>query len=282
MATEFTYKPGFKASDDMKKAFDEYGYIIIRGLLNTAELNKVKKALEENGEILKHSFGLSDGNNRKSRLCVWSHPGSDITGMVSRSERVAGTVEKLLGGDVYHYHSKLMMKEAQTGGSFVWHQDYGYWYHNGLLKPDMLAVFTAIDKCDKENGCLEILEKSHKCGRIEHKFVAGQIGADLERVELVKSMCKHRHVELEQGDALFFHCNMLHNSAANNSDKRRWVLITAFNTLNNNSVVEHHHPPGTKIDIVSDNAILACTNYNDMTGKRFMDPTANKTIKVDN
>jgi len=32
---------------------------------------------------------------------------------------------QLLGGEVYHYHTKLMMKEAHTGGSFVWHQDYG-------------------------------------------------------------------------------------------------------------------------------------------------------------
>ena len=35
-------------------------------------------------------------------------------------------MEQLLGGDVYHYHTKLMMKEAHAGGSFVWHQDYGY------------------------------------------------------------------------------------------------------------------------------------------------------------
>ena len=32
---------------------------------------------------------------------------------------------QLLEGEVYHYHTKLMMKEAHTGGSFVWHQDYG-------------------------------------------------------------------------------------------------------------------------------------------------------------
>ena len=35
-------------------------------------------------------------------------------------------MEQLLGGEVYHYHTKLMMKDAHTGGSFVWHQDYGW------------------------------------------------------------------------------------------------------------------------------------------------------------
>ncbi len=28
---------------------------------------------------------------------------------------MAGTMEEQLGGEVYHYHTKLMMKEAHTG-----------------------------------------------------------------------------------------------------------------------------------------------------------------------
>ena len=32
---------------------------------------------------------------------------------------------ELLDGEVYHYHSKLVMKDAKTGGSHLWHQDYG-------------------------------------------------------------------------------------------------------------------------------------------------------------
>jgi hypothetical protein len=31
-----------------------------------------------------------------------------------------------MGGDeLYHYHTKIMMKDAKKGGSFEWHQDYG-------------------------------------------------------------------------------------------------------------------------------------------------------------
>ena len=28
-------------------------------------------------------------------------------------------------GEIYHYHTKLMMKDAYGGGKFLWHQDYG-------------------------------------------------------------------------------------------------------------------------------------------------------------
>ena len=41
-----------------------------------------------------------------------------------------------------------MMKEAHTGGSFVWHQDYGYWYNNGCMLPEMGSIFIPIDRYD--------------------------------------------------------------------------------------------------------------------------------------
>ena len=90
------------------------------------ELAKLKEELERDDGIMKYSYVVSDGHGRSCKQCQWNHPGNDITGMVGRCEKVADTMEQLLGGEVYHYHTKLMMKEARTGGSFVWHQDYGY------------------------------------------------------------------------------------------------------------------------------------------------------------
>ena len=43
-------------------------------------------------------------------------------------------------------HFQLMMKEAHTGGAKLWHQDYGYWYNNGCLYPEMGTVFMPVDK----------------------------------------------------------------------------------------------------------------------------------------
>ncbi len=46
---------------------------------------------------------------------------SDVTGLVARSDKLVNRAEQLLGGEVYHYHTKFIMKEAHTGGSFVWY-----------------------------------------------------------------------------------------------------------------------------------------------------------------
>jgi phytanoyl-CoA hydroxylase len=41
------------------------------------------------------------------------------------------------------------------------------------------------------------------------------------------------YAELDPGDALFFHCNLLHASGQNTSDRPRWSIISAYNALTN-------------------------------------------------
>ena len=66
-----------------------------RSLLSGAELARLQDALESDDGMLQHSFGRGDGHGRSSRLCLWNHPGNDITGMVGRCEKVAGTTEQV-------------------------------------------------------------------------------------------------------------------------------------------------------------------------------------------
>lgn len=269
-----------QVTPEMKQDFEKDGYILIRSLLTSQELSRLNEDIQKDNGIIQHSFVVPDGHGRNSRLCLWNHPGQDITGMVGRCQKVAGTMAELLGGEVYHYHTKLMMKEAHTGGSFVWHQDYGYWYNNGCLFPDMGTIFIAIDKCDEENGCLKVLKGSHLLGRIDHKKVGGQMGADMERVELVMKTQALPLVEvkMEPGDALFFHSNVLHRSEQNNSDRRRWAFLISYNRASNNPVMKHHHPQYTKLDLVPDSAILEHKSMpNEFQGKDFMDPADDHT-----
>ncbi|XP_013394413.1 probable phytanoyl-CoA dioxygenase [Lingula anatina] len=216
-------------------------------------------------------------------MCIWSHTGNDVTGIISRSEKLVRTSEKLIGhGEIYHYHTKLPIKEPNTGGSFRWHQDYGYWYQNGNLFPDHLnTVYIAYDKNDRENGCMQVLVGSHKAGRQNHHRVGGQNGIDEERIEHLAKICPLKYVELEPGDALIFHANLIHKSDANNSNKRRWSFLVSYNTKENNPVYVHHHAQYTPLDVVPNSAIKACTNFTDMTGKEFLDPSIDKTVIAD-
>lgn len=262
----------FYCTPEIRESFDRNGYILVRGLLSNAEVAKLKTYMEHSDDILKHAHGRSDGAGKESKLSLWNYAGDDICGIVARSQKVAGTLQELLGGDeIYHYHSKLMMKDPKVGGAHIWHQDYGYWYHNGCLLPEMGSIFIPVDKCTKTNSCLQVLKGSHKMGRIDHNLIGTQAGAESGRLEEAKKVFEHVYVEMEPGDALFFHCNLLHGSDQNHSELRRWVLIISMNKRKNNPTKVHHHALYNPLKIVPNSAIMECNTTRSSTEQWFMD-----------
>ncbi|MCH2387827.1 MAG: phytanoyl-CoA dioxygenase family protein, partial [Opitutales bacterium] len=117
-------------------------------------------------------------------------------------------------------------------------------------------VMVAVDPATEENGCLQVLQGSHKMGRINHVLTGDQAGADMEYVEPAMDRFPLAHCRLSPGDAVFFHPNLLHCSAANRSDNARWALICCYNTKRNSPFKESHHPAYTPLHKVDDSQII--------------------------
>jgi len=232
------------------------GYVLVTGLLNSEEVGLLSRAAREDRVLDEHSFGRADGEGGTVRLSLWNHPTDTIYGMIARCESIVGSAEKILQGEVYHYHSKMIMKDPKVGGAWTWHQDYGYWYHNGLLFPLLTSVYLAVDPATRENGCLQVIKRSHELGRIEHFLSGEQAGADRARVEEILKRLELVHVEMEPGDGLFFHANLLHRSDQNRSDHPRWGMICCYNAARNDPYKESHHPRFTPLVKVKDEEIL--------------------------
>jgi ectoine hydroxylase-related dioxygenase (phytanoyl-CoA dioxygenase family) len=120
----------------------------------------------------------------------------------------------------------------------------------------MLSIMIAITAASKANGCLQVIGGSHKLGRIEHGFAGEQVGASQHYVDLALAIMPLIYVELEPGDALFFHPNLLHRSAANLSDRARWSLISVYNLQENTGYNEPNGSATTAVDVVPDEALL--------------------------
>ena len=235
--------------------FRMLGYTLVRGMFQPDEIELLKKSAKEDNDLDKRSFGRADGEGGKVRLSLWNHPGEGIYGMFARCERVVRSMELVLEGEVYHYHSKMIMKDARVGGAWAWHQDYGYWYQNGCLYPHMASLFIAVDPSTRENGCLQVIPGSHECGRIDHVLTGDQAGADMERVTELLGRLPLEFVEMQPGDGLFFHGNLLHRSDQNRSEHPRWSMICCYNAARNNPYKESHHPRYTPLSVVPDSRI---------------------------
>lgn len=231
------------------------GYYVARSLFDREEIDLLRRAAKEDRALDEHAFGRADGAGGSVRLTLWNHPGDDIYGMFARCPRIVDSVAQLLEDEPYHYHSKMIMKQARTGGAWEWHQDYGYWYENGVLWPNLCSVFIAVDPATRANGCMQVLRASHQLGRISHVKIGDQTGADLERVSAVMERLELVYVEMEPGDALLFHPNLLHRSDQNRSEHDRWALICCYNARSNSPYKDGPHPRYTPLAPVDDGAI---------------------------
>jgi ectoine hydroxylase-related dioxygenase (phytanoyl-CoA dioxygenase family) len=237
-------------------AFERDGYFFVRGLFDKEEAGLLARAMEVDPSILGNTNQMRDSDGASTRIALWNHPGNSVYGLAARSRRLVDTMEGLLGGEVYHYHSKLTAKDPYEGGAWEWHQDYGYWYNNGCLFPLMASVMIALDRSDRENGCLQVLKGSQAMGRVDHVHLDGkQVGADPARVEMAMKQLELVYCEMDPGDGLFFHGNLLHRSDQNRSPRRRWTLLCCYNAARNNPTIQHHHPFYTKLDKVDDDAL---------------------------
>lgn len=239
-----------------RAAFDQDGYILIRNFFDGEETELLQTAVTQDPAIRSHFYNRGDAEGLSTKMATWNHPGDSVYGYAARCEKMVDTLEDVLGGEVYHYHSKITAKEPREGGAWEWHQDYGYWYNNGCLFPYMASAMIALDRCTKANGCLQVLKGSHHLGRVDHGLLDGeQVGADLNRVEEAKKHLDLVYCEMDPGDVLFFHCNTLHRSDQNRSDQRRWTLICCYNAARNNPYREHHHPSYTPLHKVANDEI---------------------------
>ena len=259
--------------------FEKNGYVFIPNLLNREETDLLFAAAKSDPMLMSNAFDVADTQGGKSRLSGWSHPGDDIYGMVARVPRVVDRMEAFLGGEVYHYNSKMMLKEPRVGGAWEWHQDYGYWYQNGCLYPYMASCMIALDRATKENGCLQILKGSHHMGRLEHGRFGGQTGADPERVNAALKRLEVVQCEMEPGTGLFFHANLLHMSAQNRSENPRWSFICSYNAARNDPYKESHTPGYTPLIKVDEGAILRVGAKISSADKVFVHPEDDKTVK---
>ncbi|WAQ97922.1 hypothetical protein MAR_022295 [Mya arenaria] len=154
MIEDVRFDGEFEVTDALKNQYDRDGFLIVRNLLDKEEIAQLWKIFEEPDGIMKHSYETSEPDDKKILRVMYRHPGNDVSGIISRSEKIVNACEKLLDGEVYHYHGKFIMKNPREGGQ-------------------------------------HLLKGSHKCGRINH--VPGdatlQTGADLERVEALKPKC---------------------------------------------------------------------------------------------
>jgi hypothetical protein len=235
------------------------GYVVIPRYFAPAELRPIMESYGADPLLDGHMRAVADSSGNAQNLVLWTTPGDDYVGLLPGLARFVDGAETLLGTPVYHWHSKLVAKPPGSAGRWDWHQDYGYWYYEGCLLPEMITVTVTLDGMDRANGAMEVIKGSHRFGRIDIKAIGAASGTDPDRLALVMERCERVVLELEPGDGIFFDGLTLHASGPNRSQRSRTLLHVSYNTVRNAPVGAgaddaHSYRPLAK---VPDAALLA-------------------------
>jgi ectoine hydroxylase len=231
------------------------GFLLLPGFFEDEEVGLLREVARSDRELAGRAYARRDASGGEVKLALSNDLGDDLYAAFVRCRRAVGLAERLLGGEVYHWHHKMILKEPEVGGAWEWHQDYGYWYADGCLFPDLVSLFIAVDPATRANGCLQVVRGSHALGRIEHGPVGDQTGADPERVAAALTRLEAVHVEMQPGDTLAFHANTLHRSDRNASPDPRWALICCYNAARNSPYKPSRHPSYRPLEVWPDGLI---------------------------
>jgi hypothetical protein len=130
-------------------------------------------------------------------------------------ERIA---RALIEGPIALYRAVLFTKSVNGGTALPWHQDGGgFW---GVDRPPLLQIWTALDDCPPEAGCVEILPESHRGGLVTPE--GGVISESALRA--ADAEARAVPVAAQAGEALLIHNHVWHRSGINRTGKRRSAL----------------------------------------------------------
>jgi len=163
--------------------------------------------------------------------------------------RIRDEFRAALGEEPYCAQTMLYFKPPGARGQAL-HQDNMYLR---VAPGACMAAWLALDRCDTENGCLQVVPGSH------HLPLLCNIEADLDRsftgvtVPIPEGLVVV-DVILEPGDVLFFHGNLIHGSERNTtSDRFRRSLIGHYATGDAQRIAQFYHPllrfDGSVVDV---------------------------------
>lgn len=200
-----------------KETFQENGVIFPIPVLSEQELLNYQKEFA----LMERAFGgkLPYAGNTHQAL-EWSYD-------LAKDSRILEHVTAVLGDDVCVVGS-LMLTKYPTSTTYVsWHQD---GMNSGWDQNNSLTVWLALTESNIDNGCMQVIPKSHKNLLQDHVYFTDdenmirkghKIAIEVDEDEAL-------NLELQPGEFSMHHNSIIHGSKANSSHQKRIGFIIRY------------------------------------------------------
>ncbi|NRA03594.1 MAG: phytanoyl-CoA dioxygenase family protein [Myxococcales bacterium] len=217
-------------TDDRKQQFDRDGYCILEDAIAPARLEMLReecgflvdecdRAMATSGEAVR------DINHRGKRYFISKrHADRPRLRDFVFSEPMARICRALIGDDVWLFNEQFVVKSAEVGMPFSWHQDSGY-LDSGCPHKPYLSLWCALDDVGEENGTVYVLPFSRAGvrSRVDHVRQEGTndligYGGDDEGEPAI----------VPAGSIVAFSSVTFHRSSANTTDEPRRIFLAQY------------------------------------------------------
>lgn len=224
--------------------FDEKGHVIVSGLFSDDEVVMYRDhfmEMRQSGIYPGDSSGIDTGSDdplKKYPRLIHMHRWDDISRNWLLDRRIASVFGQLLDDLPLAVQTMLYFKPAGARGQAL-HQDQ---YYLRVQPGTCIAAWMALDDCDEENGCLQVVSGTHKLPLLcPVEADTSQSFTDVT-VPLSDKM-RPEPVIMKAGDVLFFNGQLIHGSFPNRSTNRfRRALIGHYIMAEAEQVSEFYHP----------------------------------------
>lgn len=227
---------------DLKHQFDDLGFVVVPELFTAEEIHTIKQHFmdlnaKKQGAYDDAIIDQSDPLFKYPRI-VHPHRWDELSLKWMLDDRLREWTTRLVGQEPYAAQTMFYFKPPGSRGQAL-HQD------QPALKVrpgTCLAAWMAVDYCDEENGCLQVVPHTQDLPEL------CPIDADTRKsfsgstVPLADWM-KPQHVRMNPGDVLFFNGQVIHGSGPNISKEQfRRALIAHYAIGDTEQVAKFYHP----------------------------------------
>ena len=207
--------------------FRDEGFFVLKNVMPKSDLEALRDecerlVAERDREMDRLGVDTIDLDHRGSRYFIHAHGKSPAVERFLHSDLMARIARAALGPTVYLFNEQYVVKAAERGMKFGWHQDSGFipYAHRPYL-----TCWVALDDVTEENGTVYLLPYSRAGTRdfVDHVHdeetndLIGYFGDDPGDPVIVPA-----------GSVVSFSSTLFHRSGPNTTDQMRRVYVAQY------------------------------------------------------
>ena len=227
-----------------KQRFDGQGFLNVPQLFSTEEVMRFCRHfmdLRAAGSYPGDSAGVDNRSHdplKRFPRMIHMHRWDEFSLHWMLDARLRDCMTDLLGREPFAVQTMLYFKPPGARGQAL-HQD----QHYLRVQPGTcIAAWLALDDCDEENGCLQMVPDSHNWPLLCSKKADTSVSFTDVTVDLPDGV-KSEPVLMQAGDVVFFNGQVVHGSYPNTSaDRFRRAFIGHYIAGEAKEVAKYFHP----------------------------------------